>query len=108
MVSHRRRRTFLTALGLYVFAALFIGYFGVNAFSGDHGLRAQQDLEQQMTAMKEELAQLKAERAHWERRVSLLRADRIDPDMLDERARALVGYLDPRDLTMLRATPRQP
>ena len=108
MVSHRRRRTFLTALGLYVFAALFIGYFGMNAFSGDHGLRAQQDLEQQMTAMKEELAQLKAERAHWERRVSLLRPDRIDPDMLDERARALVGYLDPRDLTMLRAGPRQP
>jgi len=101
MVSHRRRRAFLTALGLYVFAALFIGYFGANAFSGDHGLRAQQDLEQQLLAMKSELNGLKAERAHWERRVSLLRADRIDPDMLDERARALVGYLDPRDLTLL-------
>jgi cell division protein FtsB len=47
------------------------------------------------------LTELKAERAHWERRVSLLRADRIDPDMLDERARALVGYADPRDLTRL-------
>jgi len=58
--------------------------------------------------MKEELGQLKTERAHWERRVSLLRADRIDPDMLDERARALVGYLDPRDLTTLRTPPRQP
>jgi cell division protein FtsB len=101
MVSHRRRRTFLTALGLYVFAALFIGYFGMNAFSGDHGLRAQQDLEQQLLAMKSELNGLKAERAHWERRVSLLRSDRIDPDMLDERTRALVGYLDPRDLTLL-------
>ena len=101
MVSHRRRRTFLTALALYVFAALFIGYFGKNAFSGDHGLRAQQDLEQQLLAMKSELSGLKAERAQWERRVALLRADRIDPDMLDERARALVGYLDPRDLTLL-------
>jgi cell division protein FtsB len=101
MVSHRRRRTFLTVLGLYVFAALFIGYFGMNAFSGDHGLRAQQDLEQQLVAMKAELKGLKAERAHWERHVALLRADSIDPDMLDERARALVGYLDPRDLTLL-------
>ena len=45
--------------------------------------------------------QLKAERAVWERRVSLLRADRIDPDVLDERARALIGYADPRDLTLL-------
>ena len=101
MVTHRRRRTFLTVLGLYTFAALFIGYFAANAFTGNHGLRAQQDLEQQLTAMKGDLMQLKAERAVWERRVSLLRADRIDPDMLDERARALIGYIDPRDVTLL-------
>ena len=101
MVTHRRRRTFLTVLGLYTFAALFVGYFAANAFTGNHGLRAQQDLEQQLTAMKGDLMQLKVERAVWERRVSLLRADRIDPDMLDERARALVGYADPRDLTLL-------
>jgi cell division protein FtsB len=101
MVSHRRRRTILTALALYTFAALFIGYFGMNAFSGDHGLRAQQDLDLQMASMRDQLAQLKAERAVWERRVSLLRSDRIDPDMLDERARALLGFTDPRDLTML-------
>ncbi len=100
MVSHRHRRTILTVLGLYIFAALFIGYFGMHAFSGDRGLRAQLDLEQQLTAMKGELDGLKADRAHWERKVSLLRADRIDPDMLDERARALVGYVDPRDLVL--------
>ncbi|HEY4141217.1 MAG TPA: septum formation initiator family protein [Pseudolabrys sp.] len=101
MVSHRRRRTILTALGLYVFAAAFIGYFGVNAFTGNHGLRAQIDLDQQMTAMQEELRQVKAERALWERRVALLRSDRIDPDMLDERARSLIGYVDSRDLVFL-------
>ena len=101
MVSHHRRRAVLTVLGLYTFAALFIGYFAANAFTGNHGLRAQQDLEQQLTAMKGELGQLKAERALWERRVSLLRADRIDPDMLDERARSLIGYVDRRDLTLL-------
>lgn len=101
MVSHRRRRTILTALGLYTFAALFIGYFGMNAFTGDHGLRAQQDLDQQMAKMQQQLRELEAERALWERRVSLLRSDRIDPDMLDERARALLGLADPRDLTLL-------
>lgn len=101
MVSHRRRRTILTALGLYIFAALFIGYFGVNAFTGNHGLRAQADLDQQLAAMQQELNGLKAERNDWERRVSLLRPDRIDPDMLDERARALLGLADPRDLTLI-------
>ncbi len=101
MVSHRRRRTILTALGLYLFAAAFIGYFGVNAFTGNHGLRAQADLDQQLAAMQQELSGLKAERMQWERRVSLLRSDGIDPDMLDERARELLGFADPRDLTMV-------
>jgi cell division protein FtsB len=101
MVSHRRRRAILTALALYSFAALFIGYFGVNAFTGAHGLRAQQNLDESFVRMHVKLKALKAERAVWERRVSLLRSDRIDPDMLDEQARALLGLADPRDVVML-------
>ncbi|HET9716395.1 MAG TPA: septum formation initiator family protein [Pseudolabrys sp.] len=101
MVTHRRRRAFFTALGLYTFAALFIGYFAANAYTGNHGLRAQQDLEQELSALKTELAQLKAERSLWEHKVSLLRSESIDPDMLDERARALIGYVDRRDLILL-------
>ena len=101
MVSHRHRHAILTALGLYIFAALFVGYFAVNAFTGNHGLRAQADLDQQLAAMQGELQHLKAERALWDRRVALLRSDRIDPDVLDERARALLGLADPRDLTLL-------
>lgn len=99
MVTHRRRRAILTVLGLYSFAALFVGYFAVNAFTGAHGLRAQADLEQEIAVMQNELAGLKDERSLWERRVSLLRSDRIDPDMLDERARALLGLADRRDAT---------
>ena len=101
MVSHRRRRSILTAFALYILAAAFIGYFAVNAFTGNHGLRAQHDLEQQMASIKDELDSLKSERAEWEQRVSLLRSDRIDPDMLEERGRALLDYVDPRDVTLL-------
>ena len=32
--------------------------------------------------------------------VLLLRPGSIDPDMLDERARTLLNYADPRDLTL--------
>ena len=101
MVTHRRRRTVLTALALYTLAALFIGYFAVNAFTGNRGLRAAQDLEQQRTEMKAELSHLKAEHRRWEHRVSLLRSDRIDPDMLDERVRAMLDYVDPKEIVML-------
>src|SRR6266478_4599406 len=101
MVTRRKLRAFLSTLGLYVGCALVIGYFGVNAYTGNHGLRAQQDLDQQFAALTDELSRLKAERADWQRRVKLLQSSSIDPDMLDERARAVLNYLDPRDLTLM-------
>jgi cell division protein FtsB len=101
MVSRRKLRTVLGTLGLYVGCALVIGYFGVNAYTGNHGLRAQQDLDQQFAALTDELGRLKHERAEWQRRVKLLQSSSIDPDTLDERARAVLNYLDPRDLTLM-------
>ncbi len=100
MVTRKRLRTILNAIALYTMAALVIGYFGVNAYTGNHGLRAKHDLDQQIAELTVELNGVRAERADWERRVSLLQSDSLDPDMLDERARALLDYVDPRDLTM--------
>ena len=100
MVTRTRLRTILTAFGAYAVAGLVIAYFGMNAFSGSRGLRAKQDLAQQMTDLSAELAQLQAERKHWERRVNLLRPESLDPDMLDERARAMLDYVHPRDLVL--------
>ena len=101
MVVRRRLRTVLTALGLYVSAALLIGYFGVNAYTGAHGLKANQDLAQQMNELSAELGRLKLERAQWEHRVSLLRSDALDPDLLDERVRAKLDYAHPHDVVLI-------
>ena len=101
MVSRPRIRSFLAALSLYVLAAAFIGYFGVNAYTGNHGIRAKQTLDQRIADLTHELEATRAERERWEHRVSLLRSDRIDPDMLDERARQLLDFADPRDVTSL-------
>ena len=100
MVSRTRLRTFLTTLALYVGAGLLIGYFGIHAYGGNHGLRAKEDLAVQMKDLSEEVARLKAERAEWERRVALLRSGSLDPDMLDERARAMLDYVHQRDLVL--------
>jgi cell division protein FtsB len=105
MVTRRRLRSFLTALALYVGAALLIGYFGVNAYTGNRGLRAKQDLDQQFAELSDELTRLKRERAEWQRRVTLLKSESIDPDTLDERARVILGYLDPRELTLILKRP---
>ena len=101
MVIRPRLRAFLTALCLYVVAALFIGYFGVNAYTGKNGIKAREGLDRQIADLAGELERVKAERVRWERRVALLKSDRIDPDMLDERARQLLNYADPRDVTIM-------
>jgi cell division protein FtsB len=100
MVSRTRIRSILGTLGLYLGAALTIGYFWAHAHSGEHGLRAKQDLVAQAADLMRELEVLNAERAAWEHRVELLRPNAVDPDLLEERARARLDYVHPRDLTL--------
>jgi cell division protein FtsB len=101
MVSRTRLKAVLTGLALYALAAAMIGYFGVNAYTGKYGLNARQDLDQEIVALTSELVRLKKERAEDERRVSQLRSDQVDPDMLDERVRYQLDYADPRDLVRM-------
>jgi cell division protein FtsB len=101
MVTRRRLRSIVNTLALYALAALLIGYFGVNAYNGDRGLKAKEDIDRQMTTLSAELNRLKAEQAQWETRIALLKSDNLDPDMLDERARILLDYADPHDLTLM-------
>src|ERR1700739_3622800 len=104
MVSRFRLKSILTGLALYTMAAAMIGYFGVNAYTGRYGLNARQELDQEIIALTSELARLKQERAEGEQRVSLLRSDRVDPDMRDERAGFQLDYVNPHDL--VRMNPR--
>jgi cell division protein FtsB len=107
MVTRRRLRALLTTLGLYVMVALLIGYFGVNAVNGNRGLKAKQDIDRQIEALSADLTRLTVERTGWERRIALLKSGGIDPDMLDERARALLDYVHPDELTLMLNTPKQ-
>jgi cell division protein FtsB len=73
-------------------------YFGWNATQGDRGLKAfaqRQDLLRQVVA-DENAA--KAERDGWETRVNGLRARHLDPDTLDERARAMLNLAEPSEV----------
>ena len=39
------------------------------------------------------------------RRLRLLKSNSVDPDMLDERARSLLDYVDTRDLILIQKKP---
>ena len=86
-----------------VLGACLSGYFVYHAVQGDRGLMAWLMLNQQIreaTATRDEVA---AERAAWERRVALLRSGSLDPDMLDERARAVLNLGHPDELVIVPA-----
>ncbi len=77
-----------------------VGYFGWNATQGDRGLQAFALRQEQLAQVQGELSRAIAERELWERRVGGLRTQRLDPDTLDERARAMLNVADPADLVV--------
>ena len=93
------KRQLLAAVAPAVFAAL-VGYFGWNAMQGERGLKAYAMRQEQLTSVQAELARVQAERDAWERRVMGLRTQRLDPDTLDERARAMLNVADPADIVV--------
>ncbi len=78
------------------------GYFAYHLQTGDHGLQGRADLEKRKAVLAGELAGLKEVRKRLERDVALLRPESLDPDMLDERARAILNLAHPDDLVMLK------
>ena len=77
-----------------------VGYFVYHSIEGDRGLLAYARLTEQLRDAKAQLEEVQAERQAIERRVSLLRTDYLDPDMLDERARAILNYSRPDEIVI--------
>lgn len=95
MIEIRRRARH--AIGPLAGAAA-VAYFGFHMVQGDRGLIAWWHLNQEIAKAEATLQQVSAERIELEHRVSLLRPDSLDPDMLEERARLMlnVGRADER------------
>ncbi|WP_448952599.1 FtsB family cell division protein [Labrys neptuniae] len=101
MVIRTRIRAILHQLALLAGAAAAITYFSYQAFNGEHGIQARQQFDQQKQDLGSELTSLQKERAALARRVSLLRSQSIDPDMLEEKARDILGMVSANDEVVL-------
>jgi len=86
-----------SALAPTIFLAI-TAYFGWNAIQGDRGLVAYSHRKDLLRQVLAEQAAAKAERESLATRVSGLRARRLNPDTLDERARAMLNLADPSDV----------
>lgn len=86
-----------------VVCATAIGYFGYHIVEGDRGLKAYARLSAEIARGQGVLADVSAERQALEKRVSLLRADGLDLDILDEQARRTLGTAGPNDVLIMPA-----
>ena len=77
--------------------ATLIFYFGFQALSGPRGFLSIRQRSYTLEQKTAELAKLRAERIDLETRARLLRDQSLSADLLEERARSLLGLADPRD-----------
>lgn len=77
--------------------AAMMAYFGYHAVQGDRGLIAWWNLRYEIEKTDFEMIEVTAEKQALEHRVALLRPASLDRDMLEERARLMLGALSPDD-----------
>jgi cell division protein FtsB len=94
--SRWQRPLWLVALGVGLAA-----YFGYHALTGSRGLLAWRDLNAQLASTRQELEALRAERTALAQKVSRLRHDGLDPDLIDDLARRQLSLADPLDVIIL-------
>lgn len=83
-------------------------YFTYHAVQGDRGLIALGKLRQDVDQLQAQVLDARAERMEMERKVYALRSDSLDPDLLEERARQMLGYGYADELVVITQPQRAP
>ncbi len=94
-------RFYLTKLILPLIALTLTFYFGYHLIQGDHGWLAWKQLESKLNDSKSKLDTLNQEQENWENRVKLMRPETLDPDMLDERVRHVLGNVKENEVLVI-------
>jgi len=84
----------------YVLVAGVIAMFVHSGLRGEQGLAVQREAERTERSLQAELSALRAERAALENKVRRISEDYLDLDLLDERARAVLGLVHADELVI--------
>lgn len=76
---------------------LLIAYLGVQALTGERGLLSGGERDAMLARREAQLSDILEQKQDLEVRVRYLRTDSLSRDLLEERARAVLGFADPRD-----------
>jgi cell division protein FtsB len=89
-------------VGVTLVLVALVLYFGYFAIYGKHGLVNWIRLQEEIGLKQGELDRVRAERTALEHRVRLLRPESVDPDLLEEQARARLGLSQPDEVVILK------
>jgi len=77
------------------------GYFAYHLAEGDRGLLAWIQVTQELRLAKQTLSTVATDRAALEHRVSHMRPDHVDPDLLDAQARRTLDVAAPDEIVII-------
>ena len=97
---HRPLRLRQALISLVCIVAL--SYFAYHAIYGRHGFIAWLSLQNSVDTLEQQLTEVENRQRSLDQRVSLLRPESLDPDLLDERARATLGLANKNDIVIFR------
>ena len=100
MVLRRRLWSIVLPLALYAVSASASTYFVWHAWNGNRGMRAKVEFRAQAKSLQQELNELKAERSGLERRITMMRAESVERDILEEEARRQLGRVHRNDVVV--------
>jgi cell division protein FtsB len=94
------RTLYWTGFGLTAALMLIGAYFTFTAVQGTYGLFQRIQIEAEAERLDAQLSDLRAETARMEVLTHRLSDDFLDLDLLDERARSVLGYARPQDVVL--------
>lgn len=77
-----------------------IFYFAFHMLTGDQGVLNWMGYKSEIQTLESDIAYITAERARLQATADALSPQNLDMDKIDERARALLGYVHPDDIVI--------
>jgi len=98
MTTRLKRPSLLRQFLVGALLVSFQAYLGYSAINGKYGLTNRQQMLADIQMLKGEKASLQAKIDTYQQRIALFNPEQLDPDIIGEKARALLSMADPRDI----------